>query len=104
MYEIAVLVIIILAAVVSIKWRVRPDDFTGYWRAVKGGITVGEHEVIAGEKTLVVDGVAGRTGFLRRLCVGRRCGHLDLLGRHISWPGGEKWIREGVYQCRSCIA
>ncbi len=106
-----VIAVVVILAVAAHKWRLRAGDIVGYWRPVKNDEdTGGEYQINPGghvegrssAKAVIVPGAAS-VAFPRRVCIDGRCGSLDLSGRHLSWGGGERWVREGVFDCASCL-
>jgi hypothetical protein len=108
------------------KWRLRPRDAVGFWRANLNGVDTGDEiKISLGGKGLrplppktppypqkTDDTLTASTHsqtqkadvrFLRRVCIGDNCGTMDLSGRHIEWGKGLQWIREGVFNCQSCV-
>ncbi len=107
-----IIAVVFILSVASYKWRLRAGDIVGYWRPVKDDEdTGGEYQIAPGgavagrpsikTPTAILD--TARVGFPRRVCIGARCGSVDLSGRHLSWGGGERWVREGVFDCASCL-
>jgi hypothetical protein len=121
-----VLALVIIVIVISHKWRLSPRDLEGYWRVTRDGDHIGrEYQISAdphSENGIQITGRSGPKGpllsfrgavkFLRKVCVWDlqntdgstlTCGSVDLQGRHLDWGGGIRWVREGVYNCSSCI-